>query len=54
MLGLGLFYFILNSAPLTRDVTCSRPYLDGKNMKRLNEMLNEQPLRLDRNTRFFI
>ena len=28
-LGLGFFYFILNAAPLTRDVTCSKIYLDG-------------------------
>ena len=27
---LGFFYFILNSPTLTRDVTCSRLYLDGK------------------------
>ena len=32
--GLGLFYFILNSPLLIRDVTCSRLYLDGKNMRR--------------------
>ena len=28
-LGLGLFYFILNSPQLTRAVTCSRLYLGG-------------------------
>ena len=37
---LGLFYFILNSASLTRDVTCSRLYLDGKNMGRKCQMNN--------------
>ena len=30
VLGLGLFYFILNSTPLTHDVTCSRLYFDEK------------------------
>ena len=29
-LGLGFFYSILNSLQLTRNVTCSRLYLDGK------------------------
>ena len=33
-LRLGFFYLILTSPPLTRDVTCSRLYLEGKNMKR--------------------
>ena len=32
-LGLDFFYFILNLLPLIRDVTCSRLYLDGKNME---------------------
>ena len=40
--GLGLelsfFYFILNPAPLTHDVACSRFYLDGKNMRRQCQM----------------
>ena len=33
-LGLGFFYFILDSPPLTRDVTCSRLHLHGKIMRR--------------------
>ena len=37
-LTLGLFYFILNSAQLTRDVRCSRLYFDGKNMKSICQM----------------
>ena len=47
-LGLGLFYFILNSPPLSRDVTCSRLYLDGKKYE--EEMSDEQPL----NTEIYI
>ena len=39
-LTLGLFYFILNSASLTLDVTFSRLYLDGKNMGRKCQMNN--------------
>ena len=31
--GLNLFYFILNSLPMTRDVTYTRLHSDGKNMK---------------------
>ena len=38
--GLGIFYFLLNSPPLTGDVTCSRLYLDGKNMRRKYQMNN--------------
>ena len=30
--------FILNVPPLTRDVTCSRLYLNGKNMRRKCQM----------------
>ena len=30
VLGLGFFYFILNSPPLARNITCSRYYLDEK------------------------
>ena len=37
-LGLGLFYFILNTPSLTRDVTCSR------RKKYEEEMPDEQPL----------
>ena len=39
-LGLGLvfFCFILNSPPLTRGVTLSKLYLDGKNMRRKCQM----------------
>ena len=33
-LELNFFYFILNSTELTRDVTYSRLYSDGKNMRR--------------------
>ena len=32
------FYFILNLPPLTRDVTCSRLYLDRKNMRQQCQM----------------
>ena len=39
-LGLGLFCFILNSHPLTRDLSCPRRYLDGKNMSRKCQMNN--------------
>ena len=39
-LGLGLFYFILNWPPLIRDVTCSRYYLDRKNVMRKCQMNN--------------
>ena len=28
--GVGLFIFILNSSPMTRDITYSRLYLDEK------------------------
>ena len=38
---LGLFYFILNSPPLTRDVTCSRLYLDDKKYE--EQMSVEEP-----------
>ena len=37
-LGLDFFYFILSLPPLTRDVTCSRLYLDGKNIRRQCQM----------------
>ena len=45
-LGLSFFYFILNLPPLTSDVTCSRLYLDGKNVRRKCQMntLSEQIL----------
>ena len=39
-LGLDLFYFILNSLLLTRDVTYSRLYLDGKNVRGKCQMNN--------------
>ena len=39
-LRLGLFYFILNSPPLTRNVTCSRLYLNRKNMRGKCQMNN--------------
>ena len=39
-LGLGLFYFIMNSPPLIRNVTCSRLYLDRKNMREKCQMNN--------------
>ena len=37
-LGQGLFYCILNSTPLTRDVTCSVTLLGQKNMRRQCQM----------------
>ena len=39
-LELGLFHFILNLPPLTRDVKCSRLYLNGKNMRRKCQINN--------------
>ena len=39
-LGLVFFCFILNSLPLTRGVTLSKLYLDGKNMRRKCQMNN--------------
>ena len=41
-LGLDLFDFILNSPPLTRDVTWSRLYFEGKKYE--EEMSDEHPL----------
>ena len=38
--ALGLFYFILNWPPLTRDVTCSRFYLNLKTMRTKRQMNN--------------
>ena len=38
--GLGFFYFVLNSTPLNRDVTCSRLYLHIKNMRGKCQMSN--------------
>ena len=37
-LGLEFFYFILNSLPLTRDVTRARLYLDENNTRRKFQM----------------
>ena len=36
----SIFYFILNSPPLTRVITCSKLYSDGKNMSNLWIYLN--------------
>ena len=38
VLGLGFFYFIPNSSPLTRDVICFRLYLDGEKMRKQCQM----------------
>ena len=39
--ALSLSYFIVNSPPLNRDVTCCRVYLNGKKYK--GEISDEQP-----------
>ena len=41
-LGLYLFYFILNSSPVTHDGACSRHYSDRKNMGWKCQMNNLQ------------
>ena len=38
--GLGFFYFVLNSTPLNRAVTCSRLYLHRKNIRGKCQMSN--------------
>ena len=42
LLGLRLFYFILNLSPLVHEVTCFRLYVGGKNMRRKCQMSNLQ------------